>query len=126
MSQLKRYILLSEARVLAIYAQRKAALLSLVAQFLKCNSTLKTKVKELEGRFRILSRNSSKSSFGDCIVNVSRACGAIAGLSSKVCIVVVGFSVEACGIMMDLFEAEIESTCLIIPGKEFLDPGSAC
>jgi colanic acid/amylovoran biosynthesis protein len=60
------------------------------------------------------------------MVIAERMHAAIAGLSSGVCTVAVGYSVKAEGIMTDLLGAELTQNVLMIPIAQFLDIKTAC
>ncbi|MDJ0730554.1 MAG: polysaccharide pyruvyl transferase family protein [Crocosphaera sp.] len=60
------------------------------------------------------------------LVVAERMHAAIAGLSSGVCTVAVGYSVKAEGIMTDLLGTELVKNGLLIPIQKFLDADAAC
>jgi colanic acid/amylovoran biosynthesis protein len=60
------------------------------------------------------------------LVVAERMHAAIAGLSSGVCTVAVGYSVKAEGIMTDLLGTELVNDGLLIPIQKFLDADAAC
>jgi len=64
-SQPKRSIHLKEAEIRAIYAEGEEAVVSLVMALLERLNGLEVEVKELKGRCRKDSRNSSKPPSGD-------------------------------------------------------------
>jgi colanic acid/amylovoran biosynthesis protein len=68
-----------------------------------------------------------KGIISQCDMVVSeRMHSCIAGLSSAVCTVAIGYSIKAEGILGDLFEPEQIRGGLLLPVKEFLDPAFAC
>jgi colanic acid/amylovoran biosynthesis protein len=68
-----------------------------------------------------------KGLIGACdMIIAERMHAAIAGLSSTVCTVVVGYSAKAEGIMNDLLGAESVQNGLLIPIQKFLEAESAC
>lgn len=86
---------------------------------------------EFNPRVRIVSANHSASEFkgliGACdMVVAERMHAAIAGLSSGVCTVAVGYSVKAEGILTDLLGPESIQNGLLIPVLKFLDISTAC
>ena len=60
------------------------------------------------------------------MVVAERMHACIAGLSSAVCTVAIGYSVKAEGILSDLFDLEQLQNGLLLPIKNFLDPNTAC
>jgi colanic acid/amylovoran biosynthesis protein len=60
------------------------------------------------------------------LVVAERMHACIAGLSSAVCTVAIGYSVKAEGILCDLFELEQVQNGLLLPIKDFLDERTAC
>ena len=60
------------------------------------------------------------------LVVAERMHAAIAGLSSAVCTVPIGYSVKAEGILTDLFDRDLVRDTLLIPLKDFLKPETAC
>jgi colanic acid/amylovoran biosynthesis protein len=60
------------------------------------------------------------------MVVAERMHACIAGLSSAVCTVAIGYSVKAEGILSDLFELEQLQNGLLLPIKDFLDEKIAC
>lgn len=60
------------------------------------------------------------------MVVAERMHAAIAGLSSGICTVAVGYSVKAEGIMTDLLGSELVENGLLIPIQEFLEADVAC
>ncbi|MCA1991989.1 MAG: polysaccharide pyruvyl transferase family protein [Coleofasciculus sp. S288] len=84
-----------------------------------------------DSRVRLVSADHSASEFkgliGSCdMVVAERMHAAIAGLSSGVCTVAVGYSIKAEGIMTELLGAESLHDGLLIPVQQFLDPSAAC
>lgn len=68
-----------------------------------------------------------KGIISQCDMVVSeRMHSCIAGLSSAVCTVAIGYSIKAEGILGDLFDPEQIRGGLLLPVKEFLDPAFAC
>jgi colanic acid/amylovoran biosynthesis protein len=68
-----------------------------------------------------------KGIISQCDLVVSeRMHACIAGLSSAVCTVAIGYSVKAEGILCDLFDLEQVQQGLLLPIKDFLDPQLAC
>lgn len=68
-----------------------------------------------------------KALIGACdMVIAERMHAAIAGLSSGVCTVVVGYSVKGIGIMTDLLGTDMAKNNFVIPLDEFVKPESAC
>lgn len=60
------------------------------------------------------------------LVVAERMHACIAGLSSAVCTVAIGYSVKAEGILCDLFDLDQVKNGLLLPIKDFLDPQVAC
>ena len=60
------------------------------------------------------------------LVVAERMHAAIAGLSSAVCTVPIGYSIKAEGILTDLFAKDLVRDTLLIPLKDFLDPKVSC
>ena len=60
------------------------------------------------------------------MVVAERMHACIAGLSSAVCTVAIGYSVKAEGILCDLFDLEQVKSGLLLPIKDFLEPKLAC
>ncbi|MEQ9358300.1 polysaccharide pyruvyl transferase family protein [Coleofasciculus chthonoplastes] len=82
-------------------------------------------------RVRLASADHTASEFkgliGACNLVISeRMHAAMAGLSSGVCTLVVGYSVKARGIMTRLLGTESMNNGLLIPIQQFLDPDVAC
>lgn len=68
-----------------------------------------------------------KGILSQCDLVVSeRMHSCIAGLSSAVCTVAIGYSVKAEGILCDLFEPDQVKDGLLLPVKDFLDESVAC
>jgi polysaccharide pyruvyl transferase WcaK-like protein len=68
-----------------------------------------------------------KGIISQCDMVVSeRMHSCIAGLSSGVCTVAIGYSVKAEGILGDLFDPDQIRGGLLLPVKDFLDPAFAC
>ncbi|MFO1459241.1 MAG: polysaccharide pyruvyl transferase family protein [Verrucomicrobiota bacterium] len=68
-----------------------------------------------------------KGIISQCDMVVSeRMHSCIAGLSSAVCTVAIGYSVKAEGILGDLFDPNQIRDGLLLPVKDFLDPAFAC
>lgn len=81
-------------------------------------------------RIRMVGGDHSASEFKGLIaasdmVVAERMHAAIAGLSSGVCTVVVGYSVKAQGIMTDVLGAELVKNGLVIPVQEFVNGGTS-
>jgi colanic acid/amylovoran biosynthesis protein len=82
-------------------------------------------------RLRIAGGDHSASEFkgivSECDLVVSeRMHSCIAGLSSGICTVAIGYSIKAEGILRDLFEPEQVTDALLLPLDDFLDESTAC
>jgi polysaccharide pyruvyl transferase WcaK-like protein len=86
---------------------------------------------DFDPRLQIAGGDYSASEFkgiiSQCDLVVSeRMHACIAGLSSAVCTVAVGYSVKAEGILCDLFDLDQVNGGLLLPIKDFLNPELAC
>ena len=86
---------------------------------------------DFDPRLQIAGGDYSASEFKGIIsqcdmVVAERMHACIAGLSSAVCTVAIGYSVKAEGILCDLFELEQVKGGLLLPIKDFLDETIAC
>ena len=86
---------------------------------------------DFDPRLQIAGGDYSASEFKGIIsqcdlVVAERMHACIAGLSSAVCTVAIGYSVKAEGILCDLFDLEQVQNGLLLPIKDFLDERIAC
>lgn len=86
---------------------------------------------DFDPRIHYVGAENSASEFkgliGSCdMIIAERMHASIAGLSSGICTVVVGYSVKAEGIMVDLFGTEAVNKGLLISIQQFLDAGTSC
>ena len=86
---------------------------------------------DFDPRLQIAGGDYSASEFKGIIsqcdmVVAERMHACIAGLSSAVCTVAIGYSVKAEGILCDLFDLEQVKSGLLLPIKDFLEPKLVC